>query len=109
MRSFGPVTHSTPVRRFTSISSVFQRSAEAKAKKERVIRVSKKAYRIRERDRTLSAFIEGAFFGFVTSLFLVTLASPALKTVTVGFFGYILFVVARGLIDYNSKKTDAKG
>jgi hypothetical protein len=97
------------VRRFTSISSVFARSAEAKAKKERIIRVSKKAYRLKERDRTLNAFVEGAFFGFVTALLVITLAKPAMKTVTAGFLGYFLFVVARGLLDYNSKKPDAKG
>lgn len=59
------------------------------------------AYKKGERDRALVAFTEGAFFGFVTALFVATLAKPALKITVVGFFGYILFIVVRGLLDYN--------
>lgn len=51
------------------------------------------------------AFLEGSFFGFATSLFVATTARPHLKIVTIGFFGYILFIVLRGLLDYNRKKS----
>lgn len=54
----------------------------------------------------LEAFLEGAFFGFVTALLVITLARPAVKTVTAGFLGYVLFIVVRGVIDYNRKKTE---
>lgn len=51
----------------------------------------------------LGAFLEGSFFGFVTAMLVITLARPSLKITVIGFFGYLLFVVLRGLLDYNRK------
>lgn len=56
------------------------------------------------RDRQLEAFMEGSFFGFVTALLVFVLASPPLKAVVIGFSGYAVFIVLRGLIDYNRKR-----
>jgi hypothetical protein len=67
------------------------------------------AYRKISRDQALEAFVEGSFFGFVTALLVVTLSRPSVKTVTIGFFGYVLFLVLRGLLDYNRKDKSEKG
>lgn len=57
----------------------------------------------------LTAFIEGSFFGFVISLLVMTLGAPRFKTVVMGFFGYLLFIVIRGLLDYNHRRKPKKG
>jgi hypothetical protein len=66
-------------------------------------------YKKNNRDQMLGAFVEGCFFGFVVSLLIMTFSSPSVKTVTMGFFGYVLFVVLRGLLDYNHKRKPSKG
>lgn len=62
-----------------------------------------------QNDQMLTAFIEGSFFGFVVSLLIMTLCAPRFKTVVMGFFGYLLFVVVRGLLDYNHRRKPKKG
>lgn len=82
-----------------------------KAERDRrlLVRISQMAYKRLERDKQLGAFIEGAFFGTASSLFFFTLAQPRVKAVVIGFSAYVLFIVLRGLLDYNRKRQSSKG
>lgn len=94
-----------------TLSRILGRSKERRAERDRrqLVKISQMTCRRIERDMQLKAFIEGAFFGTATALFVFTVARPKVKAVFIGFAAYVLFIVLRGLVDYNRKRNRKKG